>query len=120
MGDSRHWFADALLGLEYLHFQGVAHFDLKPDNILIGPDNNAVLADFGVTAGLKWPQPCLTTPPHRPPWTICRLRPRLRPPERRLRRVEARRGPDSSPQAAPKLRILPLSTARRCECTSRW
>ena len=70
MGDSRHWFADALLGLEYLHFQGVAHFDLKPDNILIGPDNNAVLADFGVTAGWKWPQPCLTTPPHRPPWTV--------------------------------------------------
>jgi serine/threonine protein kinase len=53
MGDSRHWFADALLGLEYLHFQGVAHFDLKPDNILIGPDNNAVLADFGVSRMLK-------------------------------------------------------------------
>ena len=49
MGDSRHWFADALLGLEYLHFQGVAHFDLKPDNILIDDVFNAKLADFGTS-----------------------------------------------------------------------
>ena len=36
--------------------------------------------------------PCLTTPPQRPPWTICRLGPPLRTPERRLSRSEARRG----------------------------
>lgn len=49
MSDCRRWFADSTVGLLYLHFQGVAHFDLKPDNILIGPTNNAVIADFGVS-----------------------------------------------------------------------
>ena len=24
----------------------------------------------GAAAGLKWPPPCLTTPPHLPPWTV--------------------------------------------------
>ena len=24
----------------------------------------------GASAGLKWPQPCLTTPPHLPLWTV--------------------------------------------------
>ena len=32
--------------------------------------------------GGKRPPPCLTTPPHRPPWTIWRLTPLLRNPER--------------------------------------
>jgi len=49
MSDCRRWFADSTVGLLYLHFQGVAHFDLKPDNILIGPTSNAVIADFGVS-----------------------------------------------------------------------
>ncbi len=31
------------------------------------PDDVGV---FCVSAGLKWPQPCLTTPPHLPPWTV--------------------------------------------------
>ena len=26
--------------------------------------------ELGPPAGLKWPQPCLTTPPHLPPWTV--------------------------------------------------
>ena len=51
-------------------------------------------------AGLKWPQPCLTTAPHLPPWTIWRLRPLLRTPERRLGRLEAYHGLRSSPQLA--------------------
>ena len=28
------------------------------------------LAGAGLPAGLKWPPPCLTTPPHLPPWTV--------------------------------------------------
>ena len=54
----------------------------------------------------KWPPPCLTTPPPRPPWTICRLRPLLRTPERRLSRLEAHHGLSSSPQAAPNSKIF--------------
>merc|ERR1719240_2282439 len=46
---ARDWFADAVVGLEYLHFQGVVHYDLKPDNILIAEDGRAVISDFGVS-----------------------------------------------------------------------
>ena len=53
IGDCKKWWIDAAVGLEYLHFQGVVHFDLKPDNILIAKDadggTRAVLADFGVS-----------------------------------------------------------------------
>jgi len=43
------WFADSVIGLEYLHYQGVVHFDLKPDNILVTDDNRAIISDFGVS-----------------------------------------------------------------------
>ena len=46
---TRKWFVDAVLGLDYLHFHDIVHFDLKPDNILITNEGNAVIADFGVS-----------------------------------------------------------------------
>jgi len=46
---SQRYFADAVAGLDYLHFQDIVHFDLKPDNILIADDGRAVIADFGVS-----------------------------------------------------------------------
>lgn len=51
--DCRRWFADVVVGLDYLHFQGVVHFDLKPDNILVAEDGRAVIADFGVSRMLS-------------------------------------------------------------------
>ena len=51
---------------------------------------------------LKWPQPCLTTPPYLPPWAIWRLSPLLRNPERSLSRLEAYRGLRTAPQAGAK------------------
>lgn len=40
---------DILFGLEYLHNSGFYHNDIKPGNILIDDQNNAVLADYGIT-----------------------------------------------------------------------
>ncbi len=37
--------ADAL---RRVHAQGVIHFDLKPDNVVMRPDGTAVLVDFGL------------------------------------------------------------------------
>ncbi len=46
---------DALAGLLYLHERGVAHRDMKPQNLLVFPDGEAAkvkLCDFGVSAVL--------------------------------------------------------------------
>ncbi|KIO16613.1 hypothetical protein M407DRAFT_33740 [Tulasnella calospora MUT 4182] len=34
--------------IQYLHRQGIIHGDIKPDNILLSPDNKALLCDFGL------------------------------------------------------------------------
>jgi serine/threonine-protein kinase len=38
--------------LDYVHQQGVVHRDLKPENVLIGPDGQVTLTDFGIA--LRW------------------------------------------------------------------
>ena len=43
------WYDDLREGLAYIHANGVVHRDLKLQNVLIGPDGHAVLADFGVS-----------------------------------------------------------------------
>lgn len=34
-------------GVDYLHSMGVAHGDVKPDNMLLGADGRVRLGDFG-------------------------------------------------------------------------
>ncbi|EGZ29091.1 hypothetical protein PHYSODRAFT_470129, partial [Phytophthora sojae] len=67
------------LGRDYIHEKGVVHGDLKLNNILVGADGLAKLADFGlstmrscstrskgelVTGALRWSAPeCLTRRP---------------------------------------------------------
>ncbi|KAF7325337.1 Protein kinase domain-containing protein [Mycena venus] len=41
---------DVALGLEHLHDQGIAHGDLKGDNIYITPSLRACIADFGLSS----------------------------------------------------------------------
>ena len=46
----RFYLEQILDGLEHLASQGYAHRDLKPDNILLDEEFNAVLTDFGYSA----------------------------------------------------------------------
>lgn len=40
---------DILQGLDYLHARSFFHNDIKPGNILIGPQQQAMLSDYGIT-----------------------------------------------------------------------
>lgn len=42
-------FRDVVLGLEYLHYQGIIHRDIKPANLLVSADNVVKISDFGVS-----------------------------------------------------------------------
>ncbi|WVQ89023.1 hypothetical protein IAS59_002770 [Cryptococcus gattii] len=47
VGETRKIFRDTLLGLEYLHHQGIIHRDIKPSNLLRSGDNTVKISDFG-------------------------------------------------------------------------
>jgi len=64
---------DILRGLEYLHESGFYHGDIKPNNILIGDNDQAILTDYGLTCYSpkhKAICPRASYLPHRSPETI--------------------------------------------------
>ena len=46
---ARDVFRDTVLGLEYLHFQGIIHRDIKPANLLWTAEQRVKISDFGVS-----------------------------------------------------------------------
>ncbi|GFN92749.1 calcium/calmodulin-dependent protein kinase kinase 1 [Plakobranchus ocellatus] len=46
---SRSYFVDIILGIEYLHYQKIIHRDVKPSNLLLADDGHIKIADFGVS-----------------------------------------------------------------------
>lgn len=46
---ARSAFRDTVLGLEYLHYEGVVHRDIKPANLLWTKDHRVKISDFGVS-----------------------------------------------------------------------
>ncbi|KAJ9623531.1 hypothetical protein H2203_005793 [Taxawa tesnikishii (nom. ined.)] len=42
-------FRDTVLGLQYLHYQGIIHRDIKPPNLLQTADHRTKISDFGVS-----------------------------------------------------------------------
>lgn len=49
IAEARSAFRDAVLGLEYLHYQGIIHRDIKPANLLVTSDYRVKISDFGVS-----------------------------------------------------------------------
>jgi len=70
------WAVQILNALSYVHNRGVRHRDINPDNILIVPDDRAVLANFEILA--------LWDPSDPRTWTAKRVMgtPEYAPPER--------------------------------------
>lgn len=47
--EARSAFRDSVLGLEYLHYQGIIHRDIKPANLLVTSSHRVKISDFGVS-----------------------------------------------------------------------
>ena len=56
---------DVLQGLDYLHANHFFHNDIKPGNVLLGPQGQAMLSDYGITCVSANGSPVLATMSYR-------------------------------------------------------
>lgn len=60
-GDIKAWMMMLLRGLEYCHQRNVIHRDIKPNNLLVAPDGQLKLADFGLTRSMGYQMQPMTS-----------------------------------------------------------
>jgi serine/threonine-protein kinase len=48
------WARELIDALKYCHEENVIHRDVKPQNVIITPEDNAVLVDFGLVKVMDW------------------------------------------------------------------
>ncbi|KAF1317843.1 Cmgc/cdk/cdk7 protein kinase, partial [Globisporangium splendens] len=60
-GDIKAYMKMLLQGIEYCHDHYVLHRDLKPENLLIGPDGQVKIGDFGLARIYGSPNPNMTS-----------------------------------------------------------
>ena len=59
--ESKPIFRQILEAIKYIHSMGVSHRDMKPENVLIGPDGKIKISDFGLSR-FRSPQGLVDTP----------------------------------------------------------